>query len=289
MGNYKFRLSDMMPNAWFYKLKDMSKSKNHTPCKKKHPSQPQKPRKSFTQIDKFTYTSPMNPKTFDTHFPFDPPRKSHKKRPKRKTIYMPSPRQNLISPVSDTSPVHSSTSHDFLESESENPSSTTDIIFDVQENTQFDIDIELPPILTKPAAHESLQDYPNFKVEENRVVRSKKTTMRKSVSRSGVRIRANGAKLAASKKIDQSRKSSEKSEKKRLFYSDSFAIVKASFDPARDFKDSMMEMIVENNIRSSKELEDLLACYLSLNSNQYHEIIIRAFEEVWFNMPQVCF
>lgn len=77
-----------------------------------------------------------------------------------------------------------------------------------------------------------------------------------------------------------------KSEKKGLFYSDSFAIVKASFDPERDFRDSMMEMILENNIRASKDLEELLACYLSLNSNQYHGLIIKAFEQIWFNMPE---
>uniref|UniRef100_A0A2P2Q1V0 Transcription repressor n=1 Tax=Rhizophora mucronata TaxID=61149 RepID=A0A2P2Q1V0_RHIMU len=46
----------------------------------------------------------------------------------------------------------------------------------------------------------------------------------------------------------------------------------------------MMEMIVENNMQSSKDLEELLACYLSLNSNEYHDLIVKAFEQIWFYM-----
>jgi uncharacterized protein (TIGR01568 family) len=69
--------------------------------------------------------------------------------------------------------------------------------------------------------------------------------------------------------------------------SESFAVVKFSVDPQRDFKDSMVEMIVENNIRGSKDLEDLLACYLSLNSKEYHYIIVKAFEQIWFDMTDL--
>jgi uncharacterized protein (TIGR01568 family) len=64
-------------------------------------------------------------------------------------------------------------------------------------------------------------------------------------------------------------------------------VVKFSVDPQRDFKDSMVEMIVENNIRGSKDLEDLLACYLSLNSKEYHYIIVKAFEQIWFDMTDL--
>ncbi|CAA6661871.1 unnamed protein product [Spirodela intermedia] len=64
----------------------------------------------------------------------------------------------------------------------------------------------------------------------------------------------------------------------------SFAVVKFSSDPQRDFRDSMEEMIAENNINSSKDLEDLLACYLSLNSNEYHDVIVKAFEQIWSDL-----
>ncbi|KAK4797766.1 hypothetical protein SAY86_030092 [Trapa natans] len=67
---------------------------------------------------------------------------------------------------------------------------------------------------------------------------------------------------------------------------DSFAVVKSSADPRREFRESMVEMIVENNIRGSKELEELLTCYLSLNSDEYHEIIISVFKQVWLELNQ---
>ncbi|KAG8371564.1 hypothetical protein BUALT_Bualt13G0101100 [Buddleja alternifolia] len=334
MGNYKFRLSAMMPNAWFYKLKDMSKSKNQNPINKKLSSQlPQNPRKSF-------YNSPKNSKASDTHFPHIdlPPRKSSsKKRTKRKTIYMPSPRKISASISSNydsifqgtgnpgfSSSSSSSPDHQiFLESLSSSEfeynfddhsydhnhesineglssefdyscscklsSSATDIIFDMNEvsyetlnadrSAEFNMvsEPELRPILTKPTKQ---QKPPKFKKEN--IIKPKKTA-RKSVSRSGgVRIRGNSPKLVSKK--NEIRKS-VKGGKKGLLYSESFAIVKASFDPEMDFRESMMEMIVENNIRASKDLEELLACYLSLNSNQYHDLIIKAFEQIWFNMP----
>lgn len=64
-------------------------------------------------------------------------------------------------------------------------------------------------------------------------------------------------------------------------------MVKSSVDPRRDFRESMVEMIVENNIRTSKDLEDLLACYLQLNSDEYHEMIIKVFKQIWFDLANV--
>ncbi|XP_026457099.1 transcription repressor OFP2-like [Papaver somniferum] len=69
--------------------------------------------------------------------------------------------------------------------------------------------------------------------------------------------------------------------------SDSFAVIKSSFDPQRDFRESMVEMIVENDLRKSGELEELLACYLSLNSNEYHDIIVKVFQQIWFDLTDI--
>ncbi|KAI3868367.1 hypothetical protein MKX03_029866 [Papaver bracteatum] len=69
--------------------------------------------------------------------------------------------------------------------------------------------------------------------------------------------------------------------------SDSFAVIKSSLDPQRDFRESMVEMIVENNLRKSGDLEELLACYLSLNSNEYHDIIVKVFQQIWFDLTDV--
>ncbi|XP_057471224.1 transcription repressor OFP5-like [Actinidia eriantha] len=70
---------------------------------------------------------------------------------------------------------------------------------------------------------------------------------------------------------------------------DSFAVVKNSLDPQKDFKNSMIEMISVKGIRSSEELEELLACYLTLNADQYHDLIIKVFQQVWFELNRECF
>ncbi|CAK9172790.1 unnamed protein product [Ilex paraguariensis] len=60
---------------------------------------------------------------------------------------------------------------------------------------------------------------------------------------------------------------------------DSFAVVKRSSDPYNDFRASMVEMIIEKQIFSAKDLENLLQCFLSLNSYHNHRIIIEVFCE----------
>lgn len=69
-----------------------------------------------------------------------------------------------------------------------------------------------------------------------------------------------------------------------LLLSESFAMVKSSSDPHGDFRESMVEMIVKNNIRSGGELEELLACYLSLNSGEYHDLIVKVFGQIWADL-----
>ncbi|CAK7334988.1 unnamed protein product [Dovyalis caffra] len=62
---------------------------------------------------------------------------------------------------------------------------------------------------------------------------------------------------------------------------DSFAVVKSSSDPYNDFRKSMVEMIVEKQIFAAKDLEQLLQCFLSLNSYHHHKIIVEVFMEIW--------
>ncbi|RZC47026.1 hypothetical protein C5167_039968 [Papaver somniferum] len=62
---------------------------------------------------------------------------------------------------------------------------------------------------------------------------------------------------------------------------ESFAVVTCSYSPQKDFRDSMLEMIVDNKIRQPAELEELLACYLSLKSEEYHAVIINVFKQVY--------
>jgi len=62
---------------------------------------------------------------------------------------------------------------------------------------------------------------------------------------------------------------------------ESVAVVKKSQNPHRDFKRSMLEMILEKQIFEAEDLQELLQCFLSLNSRQYHGVIVQAFSEVW--------
>lgn len=62
---------------------------------------------------------------------------------------------------------------------------------------------------------------------------------------------------------------------------DGFAIVKRSSDPHNDFRNSMVEMIVEKQIFGAKELDGLLQTFLSLNSCHHHRMIIEVFVEIW--------
>ncbi|KAG2241488.1 hypothetical protein Bca52824_096527 [Brassica carinata] len=80
--------------------------------------------------------------------------------------------------------------------------------------------------------------------------------------------------------LSGTRRSTSRSESKQAVL-ESFAVMKRSVDPKKDFRESMVEMIEENNIRASKDLEDLLACYLSLNPKEYHDLIIQVFEQIW--------
>ncbi|EOA21480.1 hypothetical protein CARUB_v10001873mg [Capsella rubella] len=62
---------------------------------------------------------------------------------------------------------------------------------------------------------------------------------------------------------------------------ESFAVVKKSKDPYEDFRTSMVEMIVERQIFAAADLQQLLQCFLSLNSRQHHKVIVQVFLEIY--------
>ncbi|KAK7276115.1 hypothetical protein RIF29_17248 [Crotalaria pallida] len=112
-----------------------------------------------------------------------------------------------------------------------------------------------------------------------------------SANSAGIKLRINSPRLASRKVQAYARRSvssnSSSKSSRNTSFPEGYAVVKSSFDPQSDFKESMVEMIEENNIRASKDLEDLLACYLSLNSSEYHDLIVKAFEQIWFDMAQL--
>ncbi|TKY53138.1 Transcription repressor OFP6 [Spatholobus suberectus] len=63
--------------------------------------------------------------------------------------------------------------------------------------------------------------------------------------------------------------------------SEGVAVEKDSDDPYLDFRHSMLQMILENEIYSKDDLRELLNCFLQLNSPDHHGVIVRAFTEIW--------
>ncbi|KAK3443742.1 hypothetical protein EUGRSUZ_B03818 [Eucalyptus grandis] len=61
----------------------------------------------------------------------------------------------------------------------------------------------------------------------------------------------------------------------------SVAMAKESEDPYEDFKRSMLQMVFEKEIHSKSDLRELLNCFLQLNSPAHHDVISRAFAEIW--------
>uniref|UniRef100_A0ACD5TPR6 Uncharacterized protein n=1 Tax=Avena sativa TaxID=4498 RepID=A0ACD5TPR6_AVESA len=59
------------------------------------------------------------------------------------------------------------------------------------------------------------------------------------------------------------------------------AVVRRSRDPYGDFRESMVEMIVERQVFGAAELERLLRTYLSLNPTRLHPVILQAFSDIW--------
>ncbi|CAI9758976.1 unnamed protein product [Fraxinus pennsylvanica] len=92
---------------------------------------------------------------------------------------------------------------------------------------------------------------------------------------------SNGLKAGARSRRAQRKISKEGLMPLREGVKDSLAVVKRSSDPYTDFRTSMVEMIVEKQIFRAKELENLLQCFLSLNSYHHHRVIIEVFSEIW--------
>ncbi|GAV77464.1 Ovate domain-containing protein [Cephalotus follicularis] len=61
----------------------------------------------------------------------------------------------------------------------------------------------------------------------------------------------------------------------------SVAVEKDSNDPYKDFYHSMLQMITEKEIYSKNDLQELLKCFLELNSSCHHDVIVQAFMEIY--------
>ncbi|XP_076882781.1 transcription repressor OFP2-like [Bidens hawaiensis] len=278
MGNYKFKFS------WFHSSnKKITKTQPLTTSSSSSSFQLSQP--SIDQRKSYYFTRELtDPVPDPTRIP-NPPRKStNKKKPT-------SPNRRQLKSLAAECGCQKLKSQEVNfpddESTSPVPSSTCTCKSNSSEDFVVYRKVDLPRIIKKPAkenefgsgkwvidgASRSLSV--RVVKEGNTGSPVKKSKPNGYSPRLGNRVRVNG--LSGGRRRSGSRRS----------LSESLAVVKTSMDPGRDFKESMVEMIMENNIKSSKDLEDLLACYLALNSDEYHDLIIKVFKQIWFESTDV--
>ncbi|XP_075489395.1 transcription repressor OFP1-like [Primulina tabacum] len=364
MGNYRFRLSDLIPNSWFYKLKETNKARKNQQKSSSSPSsfavaEPKTHlsdhRKSyhFTRDLTLSSNSPLKPRISDRQCsPVEPPRRSSRRR-RRSTKRNRPPQWLLTSSVSADSSCRASLESACTKPPVEPPSprdidqtlssdydsispeygsdrgltpDTFDGMLSCSTSCRCSVDNEtvsehdhLPPIITKKLQEPTKIPRPSADFSERsaygslsvKVMKEDLSSTASTTSSSkdhqnkritslvgrhspkalspGLRLRTNSPRIGNLR--IQARKntsiSSNPSSGSRRSVSNSFAVMKSSKDPRRDFRESMVEMIVENNIRASRDLEELLACYLSLNSHEYHDLIINVFKQIWFEFLHV--
>lgn len=258
MGNYRFKLSELVPNAWFYKLRDMGKSRK----KQQNSTASLSPIKKHQPVPTPTPTtarSPRLPLSRRSSSYYARPRKSVRNR--ATTTVSSAPPKQVISSESFSPPEFRSDQllipEESLESSSHSPCSCV-----TSKAAATPPELHLHPIITKPTTTAVRKTAVSSPAGVRLRLRSPRVSTRKTAS-SGARITGTSATVSSRR---------------------SRAVVKASVDPRRDFKESMEEMIAENNIRASKDLEELLACYLCLNSDEYHHIIINVFKQIWLDL-----
>ncbi|GER55733.1 ovate family protein [Striga asiatica] len=283
----------MIPNAWFYRLKNQ----NHRKITAKKPAAggPAPSSSSFSSshssVSSISSSSlpPAPPQPQITKLPSfpeqrksyyftrglitDPPPDPHRRSSSRRRR---STRRRSVSSTSGCicRPVSSS---DGEGDRGLTPDDGFDDIPPIEGRRNSDFDHrDLPPIITKKQhQQQNLQKLQNQQQQQENQKQQKQ-------SGSPVR-RLSGSNLSSGVRLRTKANTPRMGNRRRRRVGESLAVVKSSRDPGRDFMESMVEMIVENDIRGRKELEELLACYLSLNADEYHDLIIAVFKEIWFH------
>ncbi|XP_071742513.1 transcription repressor OFP1-like [Rutidosis leptorrhynchoides] len=276
MGNYKFKITNILPNSWFYNSKysntNSKGNKNNKTTKKQQITTISSPKTSSPdQRKSYYFTRGLKKSDLNTDTPLktrspDPPRKSSNKR--RPTNPKKPVHRKSVSPES-VSTYSNSSDTDIL-------SPKLSVTCSCKTNSSYDdvySKVDLPPIITK------LRTQQDNKINNISTTRTRSPIRRLKGNcyspRIGNRVRVHG--IYGGRRSYGSRRS----------LSESMALVKTSVDPGKDFKESMLEMIMENSMKSSKDLEDLLTCYLLLNSNEYHHLIIKVFKEIWLESSNI--
>ncbi|PKU79159.1 transcription repressor OFP3-like [Dendrobium catenatum] len=255
-GSNTFRLSDLMPYSWFYKLKNMrsrgnrvqkaNNSKDKSQISRTEP--PKSPKIQDFSTNRFSHYITSEERAAEplSRSPTHP--KKSKKKPKKKL---------LSSPVLNSQPSHETPLHSLDDRFDAKFFTSSSDIFVTEPNHPLP-----PPILTKRRLINGRKQSP-------------KQGSRSPSATQQIKLRIKSPKLVQKRLV------------KRKGLTDSFVVVKYSSDPKGDFRESMVDMIVENNLFSLKELEELLSCYLLLNSSEYHDLIVEVFEKIWSDITEI--
>ncbi|KAK9057852.1 hypothetical protein SSX86_022691 [Deinandra increscens subsp. villosa] len=316
MGNYRFRFSNIIPSSWLHTSTTRNKLSNKlnnkitktqlvTSPSSSSLSSSQRAdyqRKSYYFTRNLSLPDPtnriQNPSPGRTHLP-DVGRKSSRKQPRRK---LASPELNPAARCScRITPETVSTDSESSDSEVKSPEQS--LTCSCKTSSSYDVvyeKVDLAPIKTKHAKQNEFGSGKwvidgrtrnlSLRVVKEGIIGISTTNTRSPVRklkgngyspRLGNRVRINGINGVRRRNGNRNRNGDRRS------LTESMAVVKTSVDPGRDFRESMVEMITENNMRSPKELEDLLACYLALNSDEYHDLIIKVFKQIWFESGDI--
>lgn len=238
MSNHnRFKLSHLMPNSWFYKLRDM-----------KRPRPPSQRNIETTRTSKRSshyYHGTITPKPL----PLSPHRSYHYMNTKQMSLEKLRPSTLHLNPkASDIQfPDHH---HHHLCS----PTSRASAVV-VEADHGFQDYLQLRPIRTRQPAP---------------------TGSTSGTCPSSPRLKSRRLHALSDARVSTTSASGHRRSAARR----SFAVVKASTDPPRDFRESMVEMIVENNVHTAEDMQELLECYLSLNSIECHGVIMEVFKEI---------
>ncbi|PUZ66586.1 hypothetical protein GQ55_3G329800 [Panicum hallii var. hallii] len=243
-NHHRFKLSHLMPNSWFYKLRDMKRPRPR-PTSQRNIETTRTSNRSSHYYHGTTTPKPL---------PLSPQRSYTKQMSLEKlrlsTLHLNPKASHIIQ-----FPIDHHRHHQHHHS----PASTASAIVIDKANHEFQ-DLQLRPIRTRPAP----------------------TRLTSGMCPSSPRLRSRRVPALTDGRVSTTRASGHRRSAARR----SFAVVKASTDPPSDFRESMVEMIIENNVHTPEDIQELLECYLSLNSREYHGVIMEVFRGIWLEIAK---
>ncbi|CAN6338010.1 unnamed protein product [Urochloa humidicola] len=239
-NHHRFKLSHLMPNSWFYKLRDMKRPRP--------PSQRNNEKRTSKRSSHYHHGT-----TTPKPLPLSPHRSYHYLNTTQMSLEKLRPYTLHLNPKASEFIQFPRDHHHHHHHRS--PTSRARAIV-LEANHEFQ-DLQLRPIRTRPAPTGSTS---------GTCPSSPRLRSRRVHAISGGRVSTTSVRRSVARR--------------------SFAVVKASMDPHRDFRESMVEMIAENNVHTPDDMGELLECYLSLNSREFHGVIMEVFRGIWLEIAE---